>query len=87
MTATEAAGRNEYLTSMTTLVGQIASDGFSDAEIRAMLNDALEHIAGDIRIPYGRGACGHCGAVQIGWTEYQWTQLISSACRNCGKLW
>lgn len=40
------ADRVHYLQEMVKLVGQLVEDGFSDLEIREILDAAMDHVAG-----------------------------------------
>ena len=39
----------------------------------------------DAQVPYARGICSNCGAVQVALSEYQWAQLVRLPCDRCGK--
>lgn len=81
------ADRVHYLQEMVNLVGQLVADGFSDLEIREILDAAMNHVAGANELPYARGTCTNCGAIHVAWSEYQWALMVRAACRKCGKPW
>ena len=80
-------GRSEYLQEMVNLVGRLIEGGFSQGEIREMLDAAVAHLGGLGDVPYARGTCTECGAVHVAWGEYQWALLVRALCRRCGKPW
>ncbi len=81
------ADRLEHLRHMVELVEALVQDGFSREEMAEIYVAAVAHVDGDPRVPYARGTCSNCGAVQVAWSEYQWAQLVRAPCRKCGKPW
>ena len=51
---------------MVNLVSQLVEDGFSDLEIREILDAAMNHTGGT-ELPYARGTSTTCGAVHVAW--------------------
>ena len=58
-----------------------------EGEVREMLDAVLEHLGGVGDRPYAKGRCVECGAVHVGWSDYQWAQLVLLPCRSCGNPW
>ena len=79
--------RMEYLRELAQLVGRMADDRLSTGEVREMIEAVLEHLGGTAERPYAMGRCVNCGAVHVGWSEYQWAQLVRTNCRACGRTW
>ena len=67
-------------------IASLVQDGFSCEEI-AEIYAAVAHVDGDAQVPYARGTCSNCGAVQVAWRESQWAQLVRAPCRKCGRPW
>ena len=65
------ADRVEHLQRMVSLVEALVQDGFGREEIAEISTAAaVAHVDGDAQVPYARGNCCDCGAVQVAWTEY-----------------
>ena len=78
------ADRAHSLQQMADTVGRFIEDGFTEEEISEMLAAAMAHVCRGTDVSYVRGTCINCGAVHVGWSEYQWALMVQTPCRSCG---
>ena len=80
------ASQSDALRIMLAAIAAMREAGYSQEDVQALTGEAWENIEAGGQ-PYATGHCLNCRNIIVGWSAYQWSNLVREPCPRCGKPW